>query len=197
MPVILKNNASSTLAAAISASDTGIVVADGSKFPALGAGDYFYATLVSSGGATEIIKVTARASNSMTVVRAQDGSSAASFASGALLEMRVNAASVTDLVDEHDQAAEISIADAGNYYTSTNVEGALQEARVRVPTVNNFTGNGTTAVYTLSSALGLGGLTDIHIDGVYQYKNTYTVSGTTLTFSEAPPLNAAIEVVVR
>ena len=128
MPVILKNNASSTLATAISASDTGIVVADGSKFPSLGASDYFYATLVSSGGTTEIVKVTARASNSMTVVRAQDGSSAASFASGALLEMRVNAASVTDLVDEHDQAAEISIADAGNYYTSTNVEGALQEA---------------------------------------------------------------------
>jgi hypothetical protein len=128
MPVILKNNASSTLATAISASDTGIVVANGSQFPSLGAGDYFYATLVSSGGTTEIIKVTARASNSMTVVRAQDGSSAASFASGALLEMRVNAASVTDLVDEHDQAAEISIADAGNYYTGTNVEAALQEA---------------------------------------------------------------------
>lgn len=127
MPIILKNNASSTLATAISASDTGIVVADGSKFPSLGASDYFYATLVSSNGTTEIIKVTARASNSMTVVRAQDGSSAASFASGALLEMRVNAASVTDLVDEHDQAAEISIADAGGYYTSTNVEGALQE----------------------------------------------------------------------
>ena len=194
MPVILKNNASSTLATAISASDTGIVVANGSQFPSLGAGDYFYATLVSSGGTTEIVKVTARASNSMTVVRAQDGSSAASFASGALFEMRVNAASIRELRDE---AVEVSIADAGNYYTSTNVEGALQEARVRVPTVNNFTGNGTTAVYTLSSALGLGGLTDIHIDGVYQYKNTYTVSGTTLTFSEAPPLNAAIEVVVR
>lgn len=195
MPVILKNNASSTLATAISASDTGIVVADGSKFPSLGASDYFYATLVSSGGTTEIVKVTARASNSMTVVRAQDGSSAASFASGALLEMRVNAASVTDLVDEHDQAAEISIADAGNYYTSTNVEAALQE--LRAPAVNNFTGNGSTVAYTLSSALGFGTLTDIHIDGVYQHKNTYTVSGTTLTFSEAPPLNAAIEVVVR
>jgi hypothetical protein len=165
MPVILKNNASSTLATAISASDTGIVVADGSKFPSLGASDYFYATLVSSGGTTEVVKVTARASNSMTVVRAQDGSSAASFASGALLEMRVNAASVTDLV--------------------------------RAPAVNNFTGNGSTVAYTLSSALGFGTLTDIHIDGVYQYKNTYTVSGTTLTFSEAPPLNAAIEVVVR
>lgn len=194
MPVILKNNAFSTLATAITASDTGIVVADGSKFPTLSAGEYFYATLVSPAGTTEIIKVTARVSNSLTVVRAQDGSSAASFQVGARLDMRVNAASIAEISDE---ASEISIADAGGYYTSGNVEGALQEARVRTPTVDNFIGDGATLVYTLSSALGLGGLTDIHIDGVYQYKNTYTVSGTTLTFSEAPPLNAAIEIVVR
>lgn len=195
MPVILKNNAFSTLATGITASDTGIVVADGSKFPALSAGEYFYATLVSPAGTTEIIKVTARVSNSLTVVRAQDGSSAASFQVGARLDMRVNAASMTDLVDEHDQAAEISIADAGGYYVSNNVEGALQE--LRTPTTDNFTGNGVNLVYTLSSPLGFGGLTDIHINGVYQHKNTYTVSGATLTFSEAPPFNAAIEVVVR
>jgi hypothetical protein len=192
MPVILRNNAFSTLATAITASDTAIVVADGSKFPALSAGEYFYATLVSSAGTTEIVRVTARASNSLTAVRAQDGSSAASFQIGALVEMRANAAAIRELRDE---ASEVGIADAGGYYTATDVEGALQE--LRAPTVDNFTGDGVTFVYTLSSALGFGGLTDIHIDGVYQYKNTYTVSGATLTFSEAPPLNAAIEVVVR
>ena len=165
MPIILKNNASSTLATAITASDTAIVVADGSQFPALSAGEYFYATLVSPAGTTEIIKVTARVSNSLTVVRAQDGSSANSFQVGALVDMRVNAASVDDLV--------------------------------RAPAVNTFTGDGATTVFTLSVPAGTQGATDIHIDGVYQYKNTYTVSGTTLTFSEAPPLNAAIEVVVR
>lgn len=133
MPIILKNNASSTLATAISASDTGLVVADGSRFPALGAGEYCYATLVSTGGTTEVVKITARASNSLTVVRAQDGSSAASFAAGALLEMRVNAASVREL---HDEASEVSIADAGGYFTATNVEDALQEAYARVPAVN-------------------------------------------------------------
>jgi hypothetical protein len=125
MPVILKNNASSTLATAITASDTAIVVADGSQFPALSAGEYFYATLVSPAGTTEIIKVTARVSNSLTVVRAQDGSSANSFQVGALVDMRVNAASINELRDE---ASEISIADAGGYYTGTNVEAALQEA---------------------------------------------------------------------
>lgn len=165
MPVILKNNAFSTLATAITASDTGIVVADGSQFPALSAGEYFYATLVSPAGTTEIIKVTARVSNSLTVVRAQDGSSAASFQVGSLVEMRVNAASVDDLV--------------------------------RAPVVNTFTGTGAITVFTLSVPVNAQNATDVHIDGVYQYKSTYTVSGTTLTFSEAPPLNAAIEVVVR
>jgi len=31
---------------------------------------------------------------------------------------------------------------------------------------------------------------------VYQLKNTYSVSGTTITFSTAPPLNSVIEVVI-
>lgn len=96
MPVILKNNAFSTLATAITASDTAIVVANGNQFPVLSAGEYFYATLVSPAGTTEIVKVTARVSNSLTVVRAQDGSSAASFQVGALIEMRTNAGSVQD-----------------------------------------------------------------------------------------------------
>ena len=199
MAVLLRNNVTATLATALSATDTGIALTSGhgARFPSLGAAEYFYATLSGPTTGPEIVKVTTRVGDALTVVRAQEGTVGQHFPSGGRIEMRVTAASITDLVDEHDQAAEITIADAGGYYTSTNVEGALQEARVRVPTVNNFTGNGATLVYTLSSALGLGGLTDIHIDGVYQHKNTYTVSGTTLTFSEAPPLNAAIEVVVR
>lgn len=100
MTVILKNNAVSTLATPISTSDTGIVVASGAQFPTLAGGDYFYATLVSPAGTTEIVKVTARVSNSLTVVRAQDGSSAASFQVGALVEMRANAASIAEISDE-------------------------------------------------------------------------------------------------
>jgi hypothetical protein len=95
MPVILKNNASSILATAVSASDTGIVVVDGSQFPTVPAANYFYATLVSQAGTTEIVRVTARAGNSMTVVRAQDGSTAAGFQVGARVEMRVNAATLS------------------------------------------------------------------------------------------------------
>ena len=63
-----------------------------------------------------------------------------------------------------------------------------------IPTIQNFTGDGTQTVFTLSSAPGSENTTSIYINGVYQQKNTYAVSGTTLTFSEAPPVTSSIEV---
>ena len=56
----------------------------------------------------------------------------------------------------------------------------------------NFTGTGSQTVFTLSSTPTSS--VQIYINGVYQQKNTYTVSGTTLTFSAAPPYTASIEV---
>jgi hypothetical protein len=60
--------------------------------------------------------------------------------------------------------------------------------------VQNFTGTGSQTIFTLSSALLGENFTFVYINGVYQQKNTYTVSGTTLTFSQAPPLTSSIEV---
>jgi hypothetical protein len=59
----------------------------------------------------------------------------------------------------------------------------------------SLTGTGSQVAFTLSSAPGSAGAgVNIYIDGVYQNRTGYTISGTTLTFSEAPPLNADIEV---
>jgi len=60
--------------------------------------------------------------------------------------------------------------------------------------VQNFTGTGSQTVFTLSSASLGENFTFVYINGVYQQKNTYTVSGTTLTFSQAPPVTSSIEV---
>jgi hypothetical protein len=62
--------------------------------------------------------------------------------------------------------------------------------------VYNFVGDGTTTVFTLGSDPGVENNTQVYIDGVYQQKNGYTVSGTTLTFSAAPPNLSTIEVMV-
>ena len=58
-----------------------------------------------------------------------------------------------------------------------------------------FTGNGSTTVFALAAEAGSGAGVFIYIDGVYQESDTYTISGKTLTFTEAPPVNASIEVV--
>ena len=60
--------------------------------------------------------------------------------------------------------------------------------------VQNFTGTGSQVVFTLSTASLGENYTFVYINGVYQQKNTYTVSGTTVTFSTAPPYTASIEV---
>lgn len=97
----IKNNASSTLLTAISAVDTGLVVAygDGTLFPTITASDYyFYMTLVNTDDTYEIVKVTARSGDSMTVTRAQEGTSAIAFTAGARVELRVTAQSILDLI---------------------------------------------------------------------------------------------------
>jgi len=98
MPIKLANNASGTLATAISASDVGAVLTagDGAEFPTLGTGDYFYATLTSIGGTQEIVKATARVGDTVTIARAQEGTTAQSFAAGSRFESRVTAQSVLD-----------------------------------------------------------------------------------------------------
>jgi hypothetical protein len=60
--------------------------------------------------------------------------------------------------------------------------------------VQNFTGTGLQTIFTLSNPSLGENFTFVYINGVYQQKNTYTVSGTTLTFSQAPPITSSIEV---
>ena len=60
--------------------------------------------------------------------------------------------------------------------------------------IANFTGNGTTVAFTLASAPVGENATNLYINGVYQQKNTYSVAGAVLTFSEAPPTTSSIEV---
>ena len=101
--IYLKNRASGTLSTAISAADTGIALTygDGAEFPTITASDYyFYATIESTAGTSEIVKVTARSGDSLTVTRAQEGTTAAAFAAGSRFEQRVTAQSIIDKITD-------------------------------------------------------------------------------------------------
>jgi len=62
---------------------------------------------------------------------------------------------------------------------------------------NTFTGNGTTTDFTLSLAPTNETHTLVYINGVYQEKSTYSVTGTTLSFTTAPSNGDSIEVESR
>jgi len=60
----------------------------------------------------------------------------------------------------------------------------------------SHTGDGSTVAFSTGYQAFIKDNAQVYIDGVYQNKAGYSISGTTLTFSEAPPLNAGIEIVV-
>ena len=60
--------------------------------------------------------------------------------------------------------------------------------------IDTFTGNGSTAAYTLSNSASSENELSVYFDGVYQLHDSYTVSGTTLTFDTNVPNGTAIEV---
>ncbi len=93
---LFANNAASTLAAAITAGATSLTVqtGDGALFPSPGAGEYAILTL-QSGTTVEVIKYTARSSDTISsITRAQESTSASAFAAGSRVELRVTAATL-------------------------------------------------------------------------------------------------------
>jgi len=74
--------------------------------------------------------------------------------------------------------------------TYDNVGGSFNAS----PIIANFTGTGSQVNFSLLSAPASENSTQIYINGVYQQKNTYSVAGTVVTFSQAPPFTSTIEV---
>jgi hypothetical protein len=97
MARIFTNNAVATTSAAITAAATSVTLTtgQGAKFPTPAGGDYFMATFVSTTSgvetAWEIVKVTARSGDTLNITRAQEGTTAIAWASGATLEHRLTA----------------------------------------------------------------------------------------------------------
>lgn len=94
---LYSNNAGSTIAVAISSAATSVTVAAGRGFlfPSPTGGDYFMLTLTQGNLAEtswEIVKCTARSVDVLTVVRAQESTTAAAWGVGDKAELRITAA---------------------------------------------------------------------------------------------------------
>lgn len=94
------NNAATTLASSILVGATSLTVASttGALFPTLTGAQYFYCTLQNTAGSTvEIVKVTARSTDTFTIVRAQEGTTASAFSAGDKVELRLTAGEINEL----------------------------------------------------------------------------------------------------
>lgn len=60
---------------------------------------------------------------------------------------------------------------------------------------DNFTGDGTATDFTLANSVSNEIKTLVFLNGVYQFKDTYSVTGTTLSFDTAPANGTLIEVI--
>ena len=96
---LFTNNAATTLASGITNVATTLTVASGTGalFPSPTGSNYSYVTLINAAGTVlEIVKLTARSTDTLTITRAQEGTTASAFSTGDKVELRVTAAGMTD-----------------------------------------------------------------------------------------------------
>jgi hypothetical protein len=137
MGIKFANNAKTTLSASLNNSATTCTVADASVFPTLGTYDYFYMTLEDSSLNTEVVKVTGISSNTLTIARAQDSTSARAFASGDKAELRLPAKALADVTN--------------NEFTDPQV---IPDGTIRTLTVKVITKTQRHPYYNVGSTLG-------------------------------------------
>ena len=167
MGVLLKNNAGTLLSADVNTSTTSISVASSASFPTPSGSDYFYATM-DDGANVEIVKVTGISGTTLTVVRAQDNTSARSFSTGDKLQLRVNVKALeelTNLVDATDSVKGIASFNSDDFSVSS---GAVSLATTSTAAELNILDGATLTTAELNILDGVTATTaEInHVDGV-------------------------------
>ncbi len=246
MGIVFKNNAKTTLSSAVNNSTTTIPVTEGSVFPAVnlsGAGTFFLLTLDDETN-NEILKVTSCSGASgnidLTVIRAQEGTTARAFSSGDKAELRFTSGTIDEIrsdntvhtnifttannsttaftlsdevANENDLVVFIDgVFQAHNTFSvsGTTLTLATAPASGRVVTVYSIKGSRSASNVALATMTGDNSDTtltlpvepinensvQVFFDGVYQNKDSFSISGTTLTFGVAPPTGVAVEALV-
>lgn len=161
------NNAVATLASGISNLATSITVATGkgALFPTPSGSDVFRATLVrASDAAVEIVNVTARSGDVMTVTRAQEGTTGLTCVAGDKFELRLTKAVMENVYQAG--GTDVSVSDGGTgrstgttpyalIATGTTATGAQQTLEAGA-TTELLVGGGASALPVWTTATGSG-----------------------------------------
>tara|TARA_R100001440_G_scaffold3826_2_gene9047 strand:+ start:11233 stop:12807 length:1575 start_codon:yes stop_codon:yes gene_type:complete len=145
--------------------------------------------------------VTIAAGSNISISETGDTITIASTAGGSVTEAfkTISVAGQSDVVA--DSATDTLTLVAGNNVTlSTNASNdsiTINASTTVSPSgmsKDTFTGNGSATAFTLGGTVTDENNTWVFLNGVYQDKSTYSISGTTLTFSTAPQNGFGVEV---
>ena len=154
--------------------------------------------------ATDTLTFNAGSGMSITTNASNDTIEFASTATGGADLGTLNAATIDVTADsfgfidssdsnnsKKDTIASLVSAIAGTNLTASNGQLNAQAAGVGTVTVekNVYAGDGTTTAFATTTAIANENNVQVYIDGVYQSKNNYTTSGSTVTFSPTAPAN--------
>lgn len=165
---LFANAAESTISSALAASSGATTIAltsgGGAKFPAITVlGDYYVLSLVNSSDQSELVKVTARSGDTLTVVRGHEGTTLRAFAVNDTIAMAPTAGTIQGLASSDGWTRELNAVayasgttfTVGGDQTGTYIMGRA----VRLTQTTNATGFVASSVYGASTTVTVSGVT--------------------------------------
>jgi hypothetical protein len=150
MALVLTNNAKSTLSATVGAGDLTLNLksGEGAKFPVISTsnGDFHPVTVVRSDGSFEIMKVTDRVGDVLTVLREQEGTSALTFSVGDIVELRITVGLLAWFYSPDNQGS-------GSGLDADTVDGRDVSTTNTAQTIVSRDANGNFSAGTINAAL--------------------------------------------
>jgi hypothetical protein len=153
--------------------------------------------------------------NADITVDADGRITAASNGTAVIADGSITTAKIADDAVTADKLADTAVT-AGTYGSTTVSPQITVDAQGRITNVSNqtisggggsggiglnqtvavyeATGDGSTTAFNTGSTINAESLTWVFVDGVYQEKGTYSTSGSTVTFSTAPPNGTSVEI---
>lgn len=142
---LFSNNATSLLASSLTnvATSLSVTSGHGARFPTITGSDFFLATLCQMSGVDEvnfeIVKVTARSTDTFTIVRAQESTTALSYNAGDKVELRLTKGTMERLAGSAWQTKTTTYtAVAGDAIMANTTGGAFTITLPATPSANDI-----------------------------------------------------------
>jgi hypothetical protein len=127
------------------------------------------------------------AAASTSETNAASSASAASTSASNAATSESNASTSASNAATSESNAASSASSASTSASAAAVSAATAATYAGTQSVDRFNGDGSTTAFTMTTSPATENNTSVYVSGIYQQKDTYSISGTTLSFSSAPP----------